>query len=114
MPAVYNASIGAFIDEIYAAFILAAVRIGLDAFGRKHFAAFGIFCGLAMTTKISGTRRLAGIGCQWSEQVFPDAATPAEILSKLNELHILHILDLQSTISGFLVPPDDPGLVLLF
>jgi hypothetical protein len=31
----------------------------------------------------------------------PYAATPAKILSKLNELHISHILDVQSTISGF-------------
>jgi hypothetical protein len=44
---------------------------------------------------------------QWGEQVFPDAATPAEILPKLNELHILYV---QSTISGFRVPPDYPGL----
>ena len=51
---------------------------------------------------------------QWGEQVFPDAATPAEILPKLNELHISHILDVQSTISGFRVPPDYPGLVLVF
>jgi hypothetical protein len=42
------------------------------------------------------------------EQVFPDAATPTEILSKLNELHISHILDVQSAISGFLVPLDYP------
>jgi hypothetical protein len=51
---------------------------------------------------------------QWGEQVFPDAATPAEILPKLNELHISHILDVQSTISGFRVPLDYPGLVLVF
>jgi hypothetical protein len=51
---------------------------------------------------------------QWGEQVFPDVATPAEILSKLNELHISQILDVQCRISGFLVPPDYPGLVLLF
>jgi hypothetical protein len=51
---------------------------------------------------------------QWGEQVFPDVATPAEILSKLNELHISHILEVQSTISSFLFPPDYPGLVLLF
>jgi len=45
---------------------------------------------------------------QWGEQVFPDAATPAEILPKLNELHIFYV---QSTISGFRVPPHYPGLV---
>jgi hypothetical protein len=51
---------------------------------------------------------------QWGEQVFPDAATPAEILPKLTELHISHILDVQSTISDFRVPPDYPGLLLVF
>jgi hypothetical protein len=51
MPAVYEGSVGAFIDAVYAAFILAAVRVGLDAKERKHFAVFGLFCGLAMATK---------------------------------------------------------------
>src|SRR5437763_5579417 len=41
MPTVYNASIGAFIDGIYAAFVLAAVRVGLDASEKKQYAAFG-------------------------------------------------------------------------
>ncbi len=54
MPAAYAGSIGGFIDAIYAAFILAAVRVGLDARERKHFAAFGLFCGLAMATKYPG------------------------------------------------------------
>jgi hypothetical protein len=36
---------------------------------------------------------------------------PAEILAKLKELHIL---DVESTISGFRVPPDYPGLDLIF
>ena len=51
MPAVYEGSVGAFVDAIYAAFVLAAVRIGLDAKEKKHFVAFGIFCGFAMATK---------------------------------------------------------------
>ena len=51
MPAVYAGSVGSFVDGVYASFILAAVRVGLDATERKHFAAFGTFCGLAMATK---------------------------------------------------------------
>jgi hypothetical protein len=51
MPAVYNGGFAAFVDVIYATFILAAVRVGLDATERKHFAIFGFFCGLAMATK---------------------------------------------------------------
>lgn len=51
---------------------------------------------------------------QWGEQVFPDAATPAEILVRLNELHVSHVLDVQSTVSGFVVPTNYPGMVLEF
>jgi hypothetical protein len=51
---------------------------------------------------------------QWGEQVFPNVSTPEEILPKLKELHISHVLDVQSTVSGFRVPPDYPGLVLEF
>jgi hypothetical protein len=51
MGAVYAGSVGTFIDGIYAAFVLAALRTGLDATKRAHFLAFGMFCGLAMATK---------------------------------------------------------------
>lgn len=51
MPAIYNGGFFAFVDVIYAAFLLAAVRVGFDATERRHFALFGFFCGLAMATK---------------------------------------------------------------
>jgi len=51
MPAVYNGGHSAFVDMIYATFILTAVRVGFDAVEQKHFAAFGFFCGLALATK---------------------------------------------------------------
>jgi len=51
MPTVYNGGHSAFVDVIYATFILTAVRVGFDAVERKHFAAFGLFCGLALATK---------------------------------------------------------------
>src|SRR5437868_7492863 len=54
MPTVYHAGTGAFIDVIYAAFVVAAVRVGLDAQEKRHFVAFGLFCGLAMATKYPG------------------------------------------------------------
>jgi hypothetical protein len=44
----------------------------------------------------------------------PDAATLAEVLAKLKELHVSRVLDVQSTVSGFVVPPNYPGLVLEF
>lgn len=51
MPAVYEGGHSAFIDVVYATFVLAAARIGLDAETPLEFAGFGIFCGLMMATK---------------------------------------------------------------
>jgi len=51
MPAVHAGGIVGFVDVIYATFILAAVRIGLEATELTHFAVFGFFCGLAAATK---------------------------------------------------------------
>ena len=51
---------------------------------------------------------------QWGEQVFPNLSTPADVLSHLNQLHVSHILDVQSTISGFRVPPNLPAVSLVF
>jgi hypothetical protein len=54
MPALYAGSHSAFVDVIYASFILAAIRVGLDATETKHFIAFGFFLGLAMAQKYTG------------------------------------------------------------
>jgi len=54
MPAIYNGSVGCFVDGIYAAFVLAAVRVGVDAEKPREWAIFGILCGLAMGTKYTG------------------------------------------------------------
>jgi len=54
MPAVYVGSHACFVDGLYAAFVLAAARIGFDAERRQEWAAFGMFCGLAMGTKYTG------------------------------------------------------------
>jgi hypothetical protein len=54
MPAVYEGGHSGFVDVIYAAFALAAVRVGLDARRPREFAAFGIFCGLMMAAKYPG------------------------------------------------------------
>ncbi|HXL22051.1 MAG TPA: hypothetical protein VOA78_06280 [Candidatus Dormibacteraeota bacterium] len=54
MPAVYSGSVNCFVDGIYAAFVLAAIRIGADAERNRDWAIFGIFCGLAMGTKYTG------------------------------------------------------------
>jgi hypothetical protein len=51
MPAVCSGGIAGFVDVIYATFILAAVRIGLESSELAHFAIFGLFCGLAAATK---------------------------------------------------------------
>jgi hypothetical protein len=54
MPAVYTGGHSGFIDDIYAAYLLAAIRIGLDAKRLTEFAAFGVFCGLMIATKYPG------------------------------------------------------------
>ncbi|MFZ3214980.1 MAG: hypothetical protein WA192_02870 [Candidatus Acidiferrales bacterium] len=54
MPAVYTGAHACFIDALYAAFVLAAARIGFDARSRREWAVFGMFCGLAMGTKYTG------------------------------------------------------------
>jgi hypothetical protein len=54
MPGVYFGSIYCFVDGIYAAFVLAAVRVGFDVVKTRHWAIFGLFCGLAMGTKYTG------------------------------------------------------------
>jgi len=54
MPAVYTGAHSGFIDVLYAAFILAAARVGFEAESQKEFILFGIFCGLGMATKYTG------------------------------------------------------------
>ena len=54
MPAVYAGSHDCFVDGLYAAFALAAARIGFDAQSKKEWTIFGVFCGLAMGTKYTG------------------------------------------------------------
>jgi hypothetical protein len=54
MPAVYRGIYGGFIDAMMAAFVLAAARVGFDAEDLRHYALFGIFCGICMGTKYTG------------------------------------------------------------
>jgi hypothetical protein len=54
MPAVYAGVHACFVDVSYAVFVLAAVRIGLDARRLREWAALGLFCGFAAGTKYTG------------------------------------------------------------
>lgn len=54
MPAVYVGAHSGFVDVFYAALVLLAARIGLDATRASHFVACGLFCGFAMATKYTG------------------------------------------------------------
>jgi hypothetical protein len=54
MPAVYAGAHGAFVDVLYASFLLAAVSVGLQKGFAGHGLVFGSFCGLAMGTKYTG------------------------------------------------------------
>src|ERR1700730_10705826 len=61
MPAVYAGSHACFVDGLYAAFVLAAERIGCDAQRFKEWATFGMFCGLSMGTKYTGLLALPAL-----------------------------------------------------
>ena len=54
MPAVFSGAHLAFVDGLYAAFFLAAVRVGLDAERFSEWAIFGAFCGFTIATKYTG------------------------------------------------------------
>ena len=54
MPAVYAGAQGCFVDCIFAAFVIAAARIGFDAQNLREWAVFGLFCGFAIGTKYTG------------------------------------------------------------
>lgn len=47
---------------------------------------------------------------QWGEQTVPAAGTSAEVLARLKELGITHILDVNSSVGPFQVPQDFAGL----
>jgi hypothetical protein len=61
MPAVHSGSVGCFVDGIYAAFILAAIRVGADAETISDWAIFGVFAGLGMGTKYTGILALPAL-----------------------------------------------------
>ena len=51
MPAVYAGAHGCFVDAIFAAFVIAATRVGLDVQHSSEWSILGLFCGLALGTK---------------------------------------------------------------
>ena len=53
-PAIFAGSHFAFVDGLYAAFFLAAVRTALDADGLFEWTSFGVFRGLLIATKYTG------------------------------------------------------------
>lgn len=61
MPAVYAGAHGCFVDAIFAAFVIAAARIGFDAQRLREWAVFGIFCGFAMGTKYTGVLAVSAL-----------------------------------------------------
>jgi hypothetical protein len=54
MPAIYEGTVGGFLDGMFAGFVLAAARIAFDAELPGNYALLGIFCGLGMATKYTG------------------------------------------------------------
>lgn len=54
MPVLYRGAFGGFVDAIYSALVLAALRIGFDAGRPGQYALCGMLCGFAMGTKYTG------------------------------------------------------------
>jgi hypothetical protein len=54
MPVLCRGAFDGFVDVIFSAFVLAALRIGYDAERPAHYVLFGLFCGFAMGTKYTG------------------------------------------------------------
>ena len=50
---------------------------------------------------------------QWDEQVLPGVTRAVDALPRAQELGVTHVLDVQSTIAPFQVPPNFPGLELV-
>ena len=51
---------------------------------------------------------------QWKEQVLPGIRDAHDALEHLGELHVSHVMDVQSEVSDFQVPAKSPGLTLVF
>jgi hypothetical protein len=51
---------------------------------------------------------------QWNEQPLPGIRNAQDALAHLGELHVSHVLDVRSEVSGFQVPANTPGLTLVF
>ncbi len=84
MPAVYRGAYGGFIDALFAAFVLAAARIGFDAERLRDYALFGFFCGLSMGTKYTGIVASALlIFCSFSFSVWTNRGKPIGALKSL-------------------------------
>jgi dolichyl-phosphate-mannose-protein mannosyltransferase len=96
MPAVYAGSHGGFVDGLYAAFILAAARIGFDAVHPREWAIFGMFCGFAMGTKYTALLAVPALlaCCAWAT-----AAKDRQFFSILQNLGIV------AAIAGFVATP---------
>ena len=51
---------------------------------------------------------------QWGERPFADVNTTLDALARLKEWRISHVLDVESTVAGYQVPPNYPDLELVF
>jgi hypothetical protein len=84
MPAVYGGAYGGFLDALFASFVLAAARMAFDAQQPKHYALFGIFCGISMGTKYTGIIAWALlIFCSFVVSVPADSRRGATVLKSL-------------------------------
>src|SRR6266436_9414729 len=83
MPAAYSGMHSGFVDGLYACFLLAAARVGLDAESTLDYAGFGLFCGLAMAAKYTGLMALPLlVFCTFFRRISSDPGTSGDAARK--------------------------------
>lgn len=84
MPAAYRGIYDGYIDAVFAGFVLAAARLAFDAEAPKHYALFGIFCGITMGTKYTGLPAWVGlVVCSFTISVWCRSQRTAVVLKNL-------------------------------
>jgi hypothetical protein len=93
MPAVVTGSTHVFVDGMYAAFVLAAARIGFDAETLGDFALVGLFAGLALGTKYTGILAVPTILlCVLLKKLFEEKLEPRHIKKSIAALAIASLV----------------------
>ena len=120
MPAFYAGAHSGFIDVAFAAFVLAAARIGLEAEQDSDYLVFGLFCGFALGTKYTALTAVpalvvcAVLAKSWRESRMSISGLRAAMLALLAAVVISWPYYVRNwVLLGFPVYPPPPALVNL-